>query len=238
MSVDWQRIGRDQPYWGVLSTDRFRSERLSEDAKAEFFKTGEDHLRHVLCVIRRVRPSFQPKRTLDFGCGVGRVTIPIARMCKEVVGVDVSDSMLEEARRNAMLAKVAIELRKDISGTFDFIHSHIVFQHIRRDVGMALVRDIVKRLNPGGAAMLNFPYWREASAFRKMAHFLRSYVPPVHNVGNVLQGKPWGSPLMMMNVYNVSSLLREFRMAGVSSTLMEYRDTGGFRHGLFYLFKD
>ena len=43
--------------------------------------------------------SFQPKSVLDAGCGTGRVAIELARQGLEVVGVDVDDSMITEARR-------------------------------------------------------------------------------------------------------------------------------------------
>jgi trans-aconitate methyltransferase len=238
MSAHWQRIGEEDPYWGVLSTDDFHADRLSEDTRAAFFKTGQDHLEHVLATIRLLRPAFQPRRALDFGCGVGRVTIAMTRTCPDVVGVDVSAAMLAEARRNAERAGVSIQLRHHPEGTFDFIHAHIVFQHIKVGRGLQLARDLVSRLNSGGAGMLNFPYWREASSFRKLAHWLRSCVPFVHNLGNFIQGKPWRQPLIMMNAYNASSLLREFRLAGATSTLVEYRDAGGYRHALFYIFKD
>ncbi len=43
--------------------------------------------------------SFRPSSVLDAGCGTGRVAIELARHGIEVVGVDVEDSMLAEARR-------------------------------------------------------------------------------------------------------------------------------------------
>jgi SAM-dependent methyltransferase len=43
--------------------------------------------------------SFHPKSVLDAGCGTGRVAIELARHGLEVVGVDVDDSMITEARR-------------------------------------------------------------------------------------------------------------------------------------------
>jgi SAM-dependent methyltransferase len=43
--------------------------------------------------------SFHPKSVLDAGCGTGRVAIELARRGLEVVGVDVDESMIAEARR-------------------------------------------------------------------------------------------------------------------------------------------
>jgi SAM-dependent methyltransferase len=45
--------------------------------------------------------AFHPATVLDAGCGSGRVAIELARHGIEVTGVDVSPSMLAEARRRA-----------------------------------------------------------------------------------------------------------------------------------------
>ena len=44
------------------------------------------------------------RRALDFGCGIGRATIPLAGHFDEVVGVDVAPGMIEQARSNALAA--------------------------------------------------------------------------------------------------------------------------------------
>ena len=42
------------------------------------------------------------KSSLDFGCGVGRLIIPFARVFEHVTGVDISPAMLEIAQRNCL----------------------------------------------------------------------------------------------------------------------------------------
>ena len=36
----WERWGKDNPYYGVLTDDRFRRENLHDDRKMEFLETG------------------------------------------------------------------------------------------------------------------------------------------------------------------------------------------------------
>ncbi len=48
---------------------------------------------------------------LEVGVGTGRIAIPIAAAGIEVVGVDLSEGMLEVAREQAALAGVSIDLR-------------------------------------------------------------------------------------------------------------------------------
>jgi 2-polyprenyl-3-methyl-5-hydroxy-6-metoxy-1,4-benzoquinol methylase len=38
---------------------------------------------------------------MEIGCGTGRVTIPLAAAGVDITGVDISGSMLEEAKRKA-----------------------------------------------------------------------------------------------------------------------------------------
>src|SRR5262245_52302229 len=101
LELEWEKMGRKDPYFGVLTNDKFRSGQIDAAARAEFFASGERHVQTCFETIPRcfARP-FAPRRTLDFGCGVGRLVIPFARRCGEVVGADVSPAMLAEARRN------------------------------------------------------------------------------------------------------------------------------------------
>src|SRR5580700_9118948 len=91
----WEYFGRENPYFGVLTRDRYSRERLDGDGRAAFFASGEEYVAEMFDTTQKeLRPDFQPIRALDFGCGVGRLALPLARRCQEVVGVDVSDSML------------------------------------------------------------------------------------------------------------------------------------------------
>ncbi|HKJ31811.1 MAG TPA: class I SAM-dependent methyltransferase [Balneolales bacterium] len=92
----------------------------------------------ILKKIRKyVDPHFSINRALDFGCGVGRLLIPLSVYSSHVTGVDVSESMLDEARKNCEARQITnvdfIKSDDDLSllnRKFNFIHSYIVFQHI------------------------------------------------------------------------------------------------------------
>jgi len=166
----WEEWGRQNPYFGVLADKKFRSENLTASTKAEFFATGDDHVRHVMDVCRHhFDPDFQPQRILDFGCGTGRLVIPFAKTAAEVVGLDVSDSMLAEARRNCEShGLVNVQLLKsadtigDSLGEFDLVHSFIVFQHIPVAKGMHILRQVLRRVRQGGFAAIHITYSRKA----------------------------------------------------------------------------
>ena len=210
LDAQWEQWGSRDPYFGVLSADRYRADRLDARAREEFFASGEAHVSSCFEIIRRhFAPSFAPARTLDFGCGVGRLVIPLARRCAEVVGVDVSTTMMAEARRNCE----ALELRNvtfvqsddDLSrlqGTFDFIHTFIVLQHIPVRRGERLVSRLLDHLAPGGFAMIHFTIGSTGSPVRRWLHRLSWSVPGARGLVNVLRGRRSGDPVMLMDYYD------------------------------------
>jgi ubiquinone/menaquinone biosynthesis C-methylase UbiE len=100
-------------------------------------------------------------RALDFGCGAGRLTQALATRFDRVDGVDVATSMVDLARRhNTHPDRVAFHLneRPDLraleDGSYDFILSIVVFQHMSNDLKAGYLREFVRVLAPGGVAVV------------------------------------------------------------------------------------
>ena len=93
----WEQWGQQDPYYEVMTLDRFRG----GGNRAEFFHTGREDVNLALSRYERVFGSLRGGRALDYGCGVGRLTLALADHFPEVVGLDISDSMLREAGKNA-----------------------------------------------------------------------------------------------------------------------------------------
>lgn len=70
---------------------------------------GEAHYLDGL-LARHPDAGRRPLRVLDAGCGTGRVAIELARRGHTVTGLDVDDSMVAEARRDAQQAGVDVRL--------------------------------------------------------------------------------------------------------------------------------
>lgn len=240
----WEKFGRSDAYFGVISQPAFRAAHTEGEARDAFFRSGEEHLERVLGIVREhLVPDFRPQRALDFGCGVGRVTIPIARNATEAVGVDVSPSMLAEARRNAEAAGIANStwVRSTpglgaVSGDFDFIHSYIVFQHIRPRRGESLLRDLLDRLRDGGVGALHFTFAKRIATWRKFVQWSRKRVPYLHNLLNLIQRRTLDYPLMEMNSYAVERLLLILEERGCHTVHLRFTDHGGYV-GIFLFFR-
>lgn len=210
----WEYYGKTDPYYGVITQKDYHRKNLSEDLKKIFFESGKNHIDQVLHTIStNVDPMFKPKRALDFGCGVGRLIIPLASKCDFVVGIDVSESMLHEARKNCLLRNTTnVEFIKSddslskVSGTFDFIHSYNVFQHIPHKRGEKVFTRLIELLQEGGIGVLHFTYFRSGPAIR-LIDSMRKYVPLFNGMINIALLKlPFRYPLVQMNEYDLRNL--------------------------------
>src|ERR1041384_1508124 len=98
---EWEYWGNNDPYYAVSTFDKFRKENLTEANKEDFFQSGFEHINKIWDEIEEnFDNNFTPQKGLDFGCGVGRLVVPLAEKCETVLGVDISNLMLEEAIRN------------------------------------------------------------------------------------------------------------------------------------------
>ena len=233
----WERLARD-PYYAVLNEDGFRQDRAADDARARFDLSGERDVAETLGEIRRhFDQQFRPSRALDFGCGVGRLTFPLARECGHVTGVDISRTMIEEARKNRDargLENVSLSTSDEFFTAssaaepgFDFIHSYIVFQHIPPAIGLRLAGTLVHRLVPGGIGALHFTYARRASRTRRVVHRLRRIVPGMNVLANLVQRRPLLEPLIPMYGYDLGTLFAMLGDGGCTDVHARLTDHGG-----------
>lgn len=161
LKKDWDALGRIDPLWAVLTHEDRRNHGWDEDA---FFETGRTEIAGVMRDVERLGLPARRERCLDFGCGVGRLTQALAEHFTRCDGVDIAPSMLEEARRfNRHGGRIAFHLNDtdDLSlfpdGTFDFIYSNIVLQHVGPEAAKTYIREFVRLLAPGGLALFQLP---------------------------------------------------------------------------------
>lgn len=260
--ADWEHFGQQEPYWAVLTENQFRKEKIDDDARRVFFQSGQRYIDRIFQTIRsHLYPSFSPRRAIDFGCGVGRLTVPLAKSCAEVVGIDVSQGMLNEARANCEsfgLSNVSLVKGDDqlaeVSGRFDFVNSFIVLQHIPCGRGMNICRRLVELLADDGVGAIHFTYANTASAENANpgnatwptapANRPRNHAGELFRIGmRCLKGivfkrkRADDSRKMQMNPYALNPLMMLLQEAGARETYIEFTDHGGHFGVLIYFRK-
>jgi 2-polyprenyl-3-methyl-5-hydroxy-6-metoxy-1,4-benzoquinol methylase len=184
----WEEIAASEAYFGVSTFEKYRSAELDEATKREFFESGREH---VDLIFRELEDAFGPigrsTKALDYGCGVGRVLLPLAERCGSVVGVDISSRMIDEARKNLTAAGLgSFELRRSEDfldadvGEFDLVHSYIVLQHVEPQIGYRIIEKMLKSLKKGGVGMIHVTHTDIAPMLRRLRSRIYRDFPFVH----------------------------------------------------------
>lgn len=226
---NWRLWGERDRYFGVLTDPRFRKENIEANRQI-FFEGGQSFVRHWLGELERCFGALPRSRALDFGCGVGRLSIPLSDYFESVVGIDISHGMLEEARANSEGRNIEYLLSDDelsaVDGTFDLVTSVIVFQHIPVNRGMALLSRLLGRVRAGGGCLIQFSTNRNYNWWSELRYRVRHDVPGGQAVMNLLERRAADTPVMQMNEYSLDAVLALFRTYGFEELLVRFD-----RHG-------
>jgi SAM-dependent methyltransferase len=117
-------------------------------------------------------------RALEIGCGIGRNTVHLAQHFEQVDGIDISPTMVRQARALGLPGNLRLHVGngRDLDGfegqSFAFVFSHLVFQHVVEDnIIESYMREIARVLRPGGVAVLQFDT-RRVSKLAAVVHLL------------------------------------------------------------------
>jgi ubiquinone/menaquinone biosynthesis C-methylase UbiE len=99
---------------------------------------------------------------LEIGAGVGRVGAVLAPLCREWIGTDVSENMVEHIRKRlanfANVRAVAIngfDLREIPSQSVDVVYCTVVFMHLEEWERYGYVVEGFRVLKPGGRMLVD-----------------------------------------------------------------------------------
>jgi 2-polyprenyl-3-methyl-5-hydroxy-6-metoxy-1,4-benzoquinol methylase len=157
----WNRLAQSDPMWAVLT--EFDSKGIAGGVE-EFFATGRAEIEDVMRELDGLGAHVPRGSALDFGCGVGRVTIALADHFEEVHGIDIAPSMIELANHHRgergrvvyhLNTSQGLQLFED--ELFDLVYSARTLQHIDPRYTKTYLREFLRILKPGGFLVFQLP---------------------------------------------------------------------------------
>lgn len=178
---DWDDLGHLDPLWAILAHP---GKRHGGWRREEFFRTGETEIGSLVAEATALGHPEAYETSLDFGCGVGRVTRALSKHFRLSIGVDISRSMLRLARAysrdvaNCRFLACADNLGLFADDAFDFIYSNLVLQHLSTTTAMTTyLIDFLRVLKPGGLLAFQLPsfipLWGRIQPRRRLYRVLR-----------------------------------------------------------------
>jgi SAM-dependent methyltransferase len=157
----WDDFAKYDPLWAILS-DPTKAGRQWDLPR--FLETGRREISLLFYQLRALGLAVERRAALDFGCGVGRLSQPLALHFERVVGVDVSAEMIRLANainQHPDRVRYVCNVRDDLeifpAGDFSFIYSNVVLQHIVPDRSLLYLGELLRVLAPGGLLVFQLP---------------------------------------------------------------------------------
>ncbi len=163
---NWQQLGKDDPYWSVISAEQFRSDNIVPQRIDEFYANGRGDLDRILKTLERNGIDAKELHSvLEYGCGVARVTRWLAGQFETIYGYDISKQHLALAQSHLQTLGVTnvnlhhLSKPEDISTlpAVDLLYSVIVLQHNPPPIIGYMIEQFIQCLNPRGVAIFQVP---------------------------------------------------------------------------------
>jgi 2-polyprenyl-3-methyl-5-hydroxy-6-metoxy-1,4-benzoquinol methylase len=210
-----------------------KAPRLGGQASEQFFENGKRQLARLAREIEaHTGCTLESRRALDFGCGVGRLALPLAERCEHVYGLDVSRPALQAAADSAKRLNLEnsewleADRLAELSGRYDLVISLLVFQHIPSREGERIFDTLVRGLRPGGLGAIQLTL----RPTRPLAGFLHSRTKSSSSAANPLglvRKWDWSYPYMLIHSYSLNRICKLLADAGVAQSHVRWHPRSG-----------
>jgi SAM-dependent methyltransferase len=201
---EWEKLSYEEPYWSVLTDDRYKSAKISKNHK-QFYETGKKDADLIDIFCSNNDSKFSTEVCLELGCGVGRVTQHLSKKFKNVIAVDISETNLKICRNymESILAKNVSYLKVSSPSDFkkiphfDFLYTIIVLQHNPPPIMKYILDILFSKLNKRGGAFFQIPIRLSGYTF---------------NAERYLQSKVQGMEMHALPMHVIFSLLDKYNI--------------------------
>jgi ubiquinone/menaquinone biosynthesis C-methylase UbiE len=238
----WEAAASREPYFSILTAGKFRTVNLTPAHEREFFDSGETFVESAFRVIEaRFIPQFTPASVLEYGCGVGRLAIPLARRVASVTAVDRSPTMLDLARGQAKqrgIENIGFQTPAELFATkrkFDLVTCYLLFQRMPQDEGLALLRQLLGCLGSRGIGVFHFQYRITVPPLVTASRWLRERVPALNGIANLLGGKAFSEPFIANHTYDLDEVFRVLREGSIDAQHVIFERSEGLISALVFV---
>mmetsp|Transcript_122350 Transcript_122350/g.222556 ORF Transcript_122350/g.222556 Transcript_122350/m.222556 type:complete len:363 (-) Transcript_122350:9-1097(-) len=176
----WNRMGSTNPWMAEFAHKESAPARYTPTyLKHDFYSSGQEWLDLTLKIalehnVHNIIPEDPSSaRAVDFGCGLGRTSNPIAKLgFKETFCVDTSQTMIDAAKTELTTLQGSGEIMDDVlhhinfvrsgldlsctveTDSVDFLHSALTLQYMKPVVQIAYIEQFCDLLKIGGAGLV------------------------------------------------------------------------------------
>lgn len=185
VSQTWEHLGKADPYYSVVTLDKFRQSEF-EVHRCEFFESGKADVDRMIVWMERNGISLRPGQTcLEYGCGTGRITRYLATHFAMTHACDISKPHLTLAAEAVRLAGLdaRITFHRVVSPQSviqlppaDVIFSIIVLQHNPPPIIACILDNLLATLREGGIAYFQVPTFLKNYSF-DLERYLEAPIP-------------------------------------------------------------
>lgn len=179
-NTEWRMWGKCDPLWSVASWAGKEKQSATSWTDEAFYELGRSDWEDFLNLWRQY--SNPQGAIVEIGCGAGRLTKHIADHFETVHALDVSQDMIDYARRinrSNVIFHIVEGTSIPVESANACFSAH-VFQHLDgSESAMAYFREIHRTLKPGGSMMIHIPIesWPSGTgSFIKFLYKLRRVV--------------------------------------------------------------
>jgi demethylmenaquinone methyltransferase/2-methoxy-6-polyprenyl-1,4-benzoquinol methylase len=209
------------------------------DRLAEVLSLGQNKRWRQELVVHLARS--QPQHILDVATGTAGVAIALAHATHaHIVGVDISEPMLERGRQRVQKAELDARIRLEVAraealpfadGSFDAVSFTYLLRYVADPT--ATLAELARVLRPGGG-MASLDFFVPPKPLQRLAWraYTRLVLPPS---GYLLGGKPWWKVGRFLgpNIdafyrhWHLDQLFEAWRMAGMVDVGFQIMSMGG-----------
>jgi ubiquinone/menaquinone biosynthesis C-methylase UbiE len=211
LSIDpGSTLARVQEYWNERIHDLEMTSH--QPGTREFFQDLDEYRFDKLRYLPQLVDfsGYRGKRLLEVGCGIGTDLVRFAAGGANAVGVDLSSTALELARKNAECSQVSLELHLANGealpfedGSFDVVYAHGVLQYTANPEKMAA--ECRRVLAPGGEAI--FMVYNRISWLNALSQIMK--VPLEHEDAPVLRKFSMGEFRKLLSDFGETRIVPE-----------------------------